>query len=101
MRWDGCRRCKNPTHFPDMPTTGLFRVIRHPIYVAFALTTWTVPVWTPDQLGLALGLTLYCLMAPRLKERRLARRYGARFVAYKQRVPYAIPALWRTKHHDK
>ena len=87
--------------FPDMPTTGLFRVIRHPIYLAFALTTWTVPVWTQDQLGLALGLTLYCLMAPRLKERRLARRCTARFAAYKQRVPYAIPALWRTKHHDK
>ena len=29
---------------PDMSTTGLFRVIRQPIYVAFALTTWTVPV---------------------------------------------------------
>ncbi|MFO7758765.1 MAG: isoprenylcysteine carboxylmethyltransferase family protein, partial [Roseovarius sp.] len=36
--------------FPDMPTRGLFRVIRQPIYVAFALTLWTVPVWTPDQL---------------------------------------------------
>ena len=84
-----------------MPTTGLFRVIRHPIYVAFALSTWNVPVWTPDQLGLALGLTLYCLMAPRLKECRLGRGYGARFAAYKQRVPYAIPALWRTKHYDR
>ena len=39
--------------FPDMPTRGLFRVIRQPIYVAFALTLWTVPVWTPDQLALA------------------------------------------------
>ena len=26
---------------------------------------------------------------------------GARFAAYKQCVPYAIPALRRTKHHDK
>ncbi|MEL7117635.1 MAG: isoprenylcysteine carboxylmethyltransferase family protein, partial [Pseudomonadota bacterium] len=26
--------------FPGMPTGGLFRVIRQPIYVAFALTTW-------------------------------------------------------------
>lgn len=87
--------------FPDMPTRGLFRVIRQPIYVAFALTTWTVPVWTPDQLGLALGLTLYCLVAPTLKERRFARRYGDRFVAYKHRVPYAFPTLRRVKHHDE
>jgi protein-S-isoprenylcysteine O-methyltransferase Ste14 len=77
--------------FPDMPELGLFRVIRQPIYVAFALTLWTVPVWTPDQLALALGLTAYCLLAPRLKERRFLARYGARFVRYRGAVPYAFP----------
>jgi methanethiol S-methyltransferase len=56
--------------FPDMPTQGLFRLIRQPIYVTFALTLWTVPVWTPDQLALAVSFTAYCLIAPRLKERR-------------------------------
>jgi protein-S-isoprenylcysteine O-methyltransferase Ste14 len=40
--------------FPPMPTTGLFRIVRQPIYVAFALTLWTVPIWTPDQLAVAL-----------------------------------------------
>ena len=43
--------------FPDMPTQGLFRLIRQPIYVAFAMTLWTVPVWTPDQLMLAVCFT--------------------------------------------
>ena len=81
--------------FPDMPETGLFRIIRQPIYVAFALTLWTVPVWTPDQLALASALTFYCLAAPRLKERRFERRYGERFRRYKNRVPYAIPRLTR------
>lgn len=79
--------------FPDMPETGLFRVIRQPIYVAFALTTWTVPVWTPDQLAVALTLTAYCLLAPLLKERRFRARYGARFETYRRRVPYALPRL--------
>lgn len=77
--------------FPDMPTQGLFRVIRQPIYVAFALTLWTVPVWTPDQMVLAVGYTAYCLLAPRLKERRLAARHGDRFRRYQASVPYAIP----------
>jgi protein-S-isoprenylcysteine O-methyltransferase Ste14 len=81
--------------FPDMPTTGLFRLIRQPIYVAFALTLWTVPVWTPDQLALALSYTAYCLLAPRLKERRFAAIYGDRFEAYRARVPYVIPNLKR------
>lgn len=79
--------------FPDMPTQGLFRLIRQPIYVAFALTLWTVPVWTPDQLALAVSYTAYCLLAPRLKERRFDARYGARFDRYRATVPYALPRL--------
>ncbi|WP_085307616.1 methyltransferase family protein [Planktotalea arctica] len=83
--------------FPDMPTAGLFSLMRQPIYVSFALTTWFVPVWTPDQLCLAVALTTYCLLAPRLKEKRFARRYGAQFVDYKRDVPYAIPRILRKK----
>lgn len=77
--------------FPDMPTTGLFRLIRQPIYVSFTLTLWTVPVWTPDQLFLAVTLTSYCLIAPRFKERRFKRRFGERFDRYKAVTPYAVP----------
>lgn len=83
--------------FPDMPTQGLFRLIRQPIYVAFALTLWTPPVWTPDQLVLAISFTAYCLFAPRLKERRFAARYGERFAQYRATVPYAIPRLTAVK----
>lgn len=83
--------------FPDMPTQGLFRVIRQPIYVAFALTLWTVPVWTPDQLVLAASFTAYCLLAPRLKERRFLARYGDRFATYRSAVPYALPRVTTPK----
>lgn len=83
--------------FPDMPTQGLFRHLRQPIYVAFALTLWTVPIWTPDQLALALSFTAYCLLAPRLKERRFVKRYGDRFKRYQADVPYALPRLKSAK----
>jgi methanethiol S-methyltransferase len=83
--------------FPDMPTTGLFRFIRQPIYVGFILTLWTVPVWTPDQLVLALSFTAYCLLAPLLKERRFAALYGEKFAAYRARVPYALPRIVKSK----
>ncbi len=87
--------------FPDMPTSGLFRLIRQPIYVAFALTLWTVPVWTPDQFALAVSFTAYCLLAPRLKERRFAARYGDRFRSYQATVPYVVPRLMRrADRHD-
>jgi methanethiol S-methyltransferase len=77
--------------FPPMPTTGLFRFVRQPIYVAFALTLWTVPTWTPDQLAVALVLTTYCLAGPVLKEKRFRERFGQDFVAYAKRIPYWSP----------
>lgn len=81
--------------FPDMPTQGMFRLIRQPIYAAFALTLWLVPVWTPDQLLLAIAYTAYCLFAPIMKERRFAERYGSRFQRYRASTPYFLPRLPR------
>ena len=86
--------------FPDMPTQGLFRLIRQPIYVAFALTLWSVPVWTPDQLVLAISYTAYCLLAPRFKEKRFEQRYGAEFDRYRASVPYLLPKLTSTEPKD-
>ena len=85
--------------FPGMPTRGTFRLIRQPIYVAFALTLWPVPVWTPDQLAVALGYTAYCIAAPRLKERRFARRYGEQWQGYRDQVPYMVPS-WGRKDRE-
>ena len=90
LGWMSIAQNKRPV-FPKMPTRGLFSVIRQPIYVSFALTTWTVPTWSPDQLVLALGLTTYCVAAPLLKERRFKKHYGPRFAAYQRAVPYAVP----------
>ena len=85
-------------HYPPMPVTGTFQFIRHPIYLAFALTTWTVPTWTPDQLLLASVLTLYCALGPLAKEWRFQRRYGADWQRYKLNTPFWIPRLRKTKH---
>ena len=97
LGWLSMLANKRPV-FPDMPTLGLFRFIRHPIYAAFVLTLWTVPTWTPDQLCLAICLTFYCILAPILKERRFITRYGERFESYRREVPYMIPA--RKTHHS-
>lgn len=96
LGWLSLMQNKKPV-FPDMPETGLFRIIRQPIYLAFALTLWTVPVWTPDQFALAATYTFYCLVAPLLKERRFTAFYGQRFAAYQRAVPYAWPRFLRNK----
>lgn len=77
--------------YPKMPTTGLFRLVRQPIYVAFTLTVWTVPTWTPDQVAVAATFTAYCLVAPLFKEARYRRIYGSAFDSYARKVPYWLP----------
>ncbi len=92
LGWWAVLRDRAPI-FPLMPTGGLFRLVRQPIYVAFALTLWTVPTWTPDQLAVAIVLTAYCLVGPLWKEERFRRRFGASFAAYSRKVPYWLPRL--------
>lgn len=95
LGWNAVRKGVKP-RFPPMPSTGLFRLCRQPIYVSFALTLWTVPTWTADQLLLAASLTAYCIVGPLLKERRFKEFYGATFDAYRRRVPYWLP--WPRPH---
>lgn len=96
LGWASLIRGVRP-QFPPMPTAGLFRLVRQPIYVSFALTTWTVPTWTPDQLLVASVLTAYCLLGPLAKERRFAAMHGAAWEAYRQRTPYWLPLGRRSR----
>ena len=90
LGWWAVARGRPPV-YPPMPTRGLFRWIRQPIYVGFALTLWTVPTITPDGLAVALVLTSYCLIGPLFKEARFARRFGRPFAAYRAATPYWLP----------
>ena len=92
LGWWAVARGRAPI-YPSMPRRGLFRLCRQPIYLAFALTLWTVPTLTPDQLCVALVLTAYCVLGPLLKEARFRKVFGAEFARYQARVPYFLPRL--------
>ena len=92
LGWRAVVRNQAPV-YPPMPTRGLFRVIRQPIYVAFALTLWTVPTITPDGLVVALVLTAYCVTGSMVKEARFARRFGPAFAHYRARTPFWVPFM--------
>ncbi len=90
LGWWALLRNRKPV-YPKLPERGLFRFSRQPIYVTFTLAVWTVPTWTPDQLVVAVTLTLYCLIGPLFKEVRFRRIYGSAFDAYARAVPYWLP----------
>jgi protein-S-isoprenylcysteine O-methyltransferase Ste14 len=88
--WRGRR-----VQFPPLAQVGLFAVCRQPIYLGFALTLWTGPVWTPDRLLLAAIWSGYCLLGPLHKERRYLVLHGEAFARYRSRVPYMLPLARR------
>lgn len=92
LGWMAVAQGRRPK-FDGFQPRGSFRVVRQPVYIAFALTLWTAPVWTVDRLALALAWTAYCLLGPLLKERRYLRFYGTAFERYRRQVPYWLPRL--------
>jgi len=79
--------------YKPFSTRGLYRFVRQPIYISFALLLWLTSTWTPDQLVLALAWTGYCVAGAALKERRFLRYFGDAFRGYQKSVPFWIPAL--------
>jgi protein-S-isoprenylcysteine O-methyltransferase Ste14 len=74
--------------------TGPYRFVRHPLMACFLVFLWGHAVMPPTLVLLAGGLTLYILVALRLEERDLLRRFGPAYAAYQRRVPALIPWRW-------
>jgi protein-S-isoprenylcysteine O-methyltransferase Ste14 len=94
LGWTSVYQGKKPV-FPDMPTHGLFSIIRQPIYLSFSLVLWTSPQMSLDLLIVALSYSLYCYFGPMLKEKRFQKIYGKCFSEYQQKVPYYLPFIFR------
>ncbi len=86
--------------YKPFSTHGLYRFVRQPIYISFALLLWLTSAWTPDQLVLALAWTGYCVIGAALKEKRFIRYFGDAFKSYQQQVPFWFPTL-TNKHEEK
>jgi protein-S-isoprenylcysteine O-methyltransferase Ste14 len=66
-----------------LKTGRLYRWLRHPMYVGVLLGVWATPLMSLGHLLLALGLTVYVLVAMRYEERDLFAAYGSRYLAWR------------------
>jgi protein-S-isoprenylcysteine O-methyltransferase Ste14 len=82
-------------------TPGLYRYVRHPLYLGWLLVFWSAPKMTVAHLVFALATTAYILVAIRFEERDLTNLYGDAYSKYRERVPMIVPLRFRTASQKK
>ena len=89
-----------PGHHPDAPPepmrlSGLYCLVRHPIYFFSLFIIWfAVPV-TVNRLLVAVLFTLYFYFGGKHEELGLRQEFGATYDAYQRHVPMLLPRAWR------
>lgn len=73
-----------------LQTSGIHRVVRHPLYSALFLLLWGI---ADSMFGLVTAVlaSLYLLLGTYSEERKLIALYGKSYEEYRQRVPAFIP----------
>jgi methanethiol S-methyltransferase len=72
-------------------TPGLYRYVRHPLYIGWLMVFWSAPLMTAAHLVFAIGTTLYILAAIQVEERDLV-RFHPEYAEYRDKVPMLVPA---------
>src|SRR5688500_12716118 len=95
---------KPPSRDPAQPSdaarvtlerTGLYGVVRHPIYLAWVLMVWPAATMTGSRLVFAALSTAYLVMAIPLEERTLVRDFGEEYRDYQRAVRWRmVPFLY-------
>jgi protein-S-isoprenylcysteine O-methyltransferase Ste14 len=89
-----------PYREPGFMTPLFYRFVRHPIQLGVLLLLWGNGHMSTDRLVMALGATLYILVALPLEERDLVAKYGEAYRRYQQLVPRLVPRLRLTGRPD-
>lgn len=75
----------------EVKSPGLYKLVRHPVYVGWLLTFWGAPMMSVAHLVFAVGTTLYILVAIQLEERDLVAEHGEAYESYRRGTPMLVP----------
>jgi protein-S-isoprenylcysteine O-methyltransferase Ste14 len=73
-----------------LETTGLYAVVRHPLYLGWALFVFGIPEMTATHLTFACVSVAYLALAIPFEERSLRQHFGPAYADYQRRVPWRM-----------
>ncbi|PJF39099.1 MAG: hypothetical protein CUN55_15315, partial [Phototrophicales bacterium] len=84
-----------PLPLPSEPltTSGVYALVRHPLYFFSLLFIWAIPTMYSAWLGFCVGSTVYFMIGSLFEEQKLRRDFGAAYESYQQQVSWLIPFL--------
>ncbi|REK09846.1 MAG: isoprenylcysteine carboxylmethyltransferase family protein [Planctomycetota bacterium] len=74
-------------------TPLLYRYVRHPLYIGWAIAFWAAPTMTAGHLLFAAAMSVYMGLAALVEERDLVAHFGKHYTEYRRRVPMFVPRL--------
>jgi protein-S-isoprenylcysteine O-methyltransferase Ste14 len=77
----------------ELVTTGVYGIVRHPLYVAGIIIFTFSPHITVNGLTITVLADLYFLFGMFIEERRFVRIFGEQYREYMKRVPRMVPRL--------
>lgn len=86
---------------PEEPlqTEGVYRIVRHPLYLFSLFVIWPVSTMSAGYFGFCLGTTIYFLVGSIFEERRLLAGFGSVYADYRKHVPWMIPFIRIPERH--
>jgi hypothetical protein len=91
----GVHRARAARTADALRTTGLYRLVRHPIYLGWLLMVFGTPTLTANRLLFAAMSAAYLILAIPWEERSLVAVHGDRYRAYQRAVRWKlVPLIW-------